>query len=93
MSLPCDFFFSFFPNKSLLENQIILRWVSFCFLSPIVFINSGVIFVFQLSFHLSNYISDGLPTLIFIPNCSPLLNIKDSMFRCTFHSNNAVGGQ
>lgn len=34
----------------------------------------------------------GLPTLIFIPNCSPLLNIKDSIFPCSFHPNNAVGG-
>lgn len=54
-----------------------------CFLSPIVFINSGMIFVFQLSFHLSNSILNGFTHSYFYSQLLSTINIQDSMFPCT----------
>lgn len=64
----------------------------FGFLSPILLTSSIiVIFVFQLSFHISNSISDGFTHIISTPNCSSVFNIKNNMSPSTLHPHNVAG--
>lgn len=86
MVLPC-----YVTSSFSLKDFCLPKMDSFCFLSSILFIsNAIVIFVFQLSFQLSNSILDGFTHIISTSNCSSLFNIKNSMSPSTLHPHNVA---
>lgn len=77
----------FFPERFFsIQDGYLLFSLPFCLPAVVLWF-----FVFQRSFHLSNSISDGFTYIISTPNCSSLLNIKNSMSPSTLYPHNVAG--